>query len=193
MDGKVFSPIWVVAGLGNPGRKYSKTRHNAGFMAVDELAARHGGQMAEKAGYAIAEIAIGGSRAVLVKPLTYMNLSGQAVRAVLQKKGISPEHLIVIHDDMDLEAARLRVRKNGSSGGHRGVESVIRETGTINFIRVRIGIGRDPAVPAETYVLQKFSKEESVSMKEAVSSAALAVEIIISEGLEKAMNRFNPK
>ncbi len=187
--------MWLVAGLGNPDRKYLKTRHNAGFMAADELARLLGAQWEpgpKNTEYLMARAEAGGLAVLLLKPLTYMNRSGAAVREVLRKNRILAEkNLIVIHDDIDMAAARIRVRKNGSAGGHRGVESVIRETGTREFIRVKIGVGRDPSLPADVYVLQKFSKDEAPLMEEAVHRAALAAIDVITHGVEAAMNKFN--
>ncbi len=187
--------MWLIAGLGNPDRKYLKTRHNAGFMAADELALLLGAQWGpgpRNTESLMARAEADGQEVLLLKPLTYMNRSGMAVREVLRKNNIRPEkNLIVIHDDIDMETARIRIRKNGSAGGHRGVESVILETGTKEFIRVKIGVGRDPSLPADVYVLQKFSKTEAPLMEEAVHRAAQAVIDVITLGVETAMNRFN--
>ena len=186
--------MWLIAGLGNPDRKYLKTRHNAGFMAVDELARLLGAQWApgpKKIECMLARAEINGQKALLLKPLTYMNLSGAAVREVIKKHNIVPENLIVLQDDIDLDVARIRIRKNGSAGGHRGVDSIIRETGSRDFIRVKIGVGRDPALPAEIYVLQKFSKSETPLIEEAVSEAAQAAIDVITDGVTAAMNKFN--
>ncbi len=187
--------MWAVAGLGNPERRHLKTRHNAGFMVVDELAERLGAGWRLSSGKELAEAQarIDGQDVLLVKPLTYMNLSGAAVRRVLREKNIAPRNLIVVQDDLDLETARIRIRKSGSAGGHKGVDSVIRQTGTRDFIRVKIGIGREPSKPAEVYVLEKFSKDEVPLIAEAVSTAAQAVVDIITEGVEAAMNRFNKR
>ncbi|MDA8171486.1 MAG: aminoacyl-tRNA hydrolase [Nitrospiraceae bacterium] len=187
--------MWAVAGLGNPDSKHLKTRHNAGFMAADELADRLGARWRPGPGgnLSVAPAQIAGQDVLLVKPLTYMNLSGVAVGRVLREKNIAPENLIVVHDDIDLETARIRIRKNGSAGGHKGVDSIIRQTGTRNFIRVKIGIGRDPSKLAEIYVLEKFRKDEVPLIAEAVSAAAQAVMDIITGGVETAMNRFNKK
>jgi PTH1 family peptidyl-tRNA hydrolase len=187
--------LWAVVGLGNPEAKYLKTRHNLGFMVVDELAARHGGQFGGRHRHFVsASVEVGGQRAILVKPITYMNRSGLALREFLYgRPDFPPERLIVVQDDIDMETGRLKIRKGGSSGGHRGIESIIAETGLRDFIRVKIGIGRDPEMPPEKYVLTKFSKAERPLIEEAVFLAADAVEALITEGLAAAMNRFNRK
>lgn len=186
--------MWLVAGLGNPDRKYLKTRHNAGFMAADELARLLGAQWEpgpKKSESMMARAEAGGLRVLLLKPLTYMNLSGTAVREVLRKNNIALGNLIVIHDDIDLDVAKIRIRKNGSAGGHRGVESIIRETGSRDFLRVKIGVGRDPLTPSDVYVLQKFNKSEAPLIEEAVQKAAQAAIDVITQGAEAAMNRYN--
>lgn len=187
--------MWAVAGLGNPEKRHLKTRHNAGFMAVEELAERLRGQWRPGPGKELlsASVRIDGRNVLLLKPLTYMNLSGVAVARVLRQKKIAPENLIVVHDDIDMETARIRIRKNGSAGGHKGVDSIIRETGARDFIRVKIGVGRDESKPADVYVLEKFGKAEVPLISEAVSRAARAVMDIITEGVDAAMNRFNKK
>lgn len=185
--------MWAVAGLGNPEKRYLKTRHNAGFMAAEALAGRLGARWRSTSSgdASVARAAIGGIEVLLVRPLTYMNSSGVVVNRLLRRKNIPPENLIVIHDDMDMETARLRIRKGGSSGGHKGVESIIRETGQGGFIRVKIGVGRHPSKPAEVYVLEKFTSEEAPLISASVDLAAQAAIDIITEGLEAAMNRFN--
>lgn len=183
--------MWVVVGLGNPGRKYSKTRHNIGFLAAEAFAEARGWEFQEKPDYRICRGSVGGETVVLLEPLTFMNRSGSAVRQVMSRSTATPERLIVIQDDLDMPTGRLRVRKTGSSGGHRGVQSVIECIGSKDFVRVKIGIGRDLFIPAEDYVLSKFSKAELSAVKDAVSRAVEAIEAIIAEGVDKAMNRFN--
>lgn len=184
---------WAVVGLGNPGQKYSKSRHNVGFMVADEVALRHGIALAAERLCGIGRGSVGGREVVLVEPWTFMNRSGLAVAGVLGRFGIAPENLIVLHDDLDMETGRLKIRKGGSSGGHKGVESIIATLGTGDFIRVKIGIGRDPAMPSEDYVLRKFKRAEAPLIKEAVCAAADAVESLLSEGLSAAMNTYNKK
>lgn len=186
--------MWAVAGLGNPEDRYLKTRHNLGFMVLDRLAEDYQGRSYGKYKHsAAAKIDIEGREAILFKPLTYMNRSGGAVREILAKKNIPPEKLIVVQDDIDMETGRIKIRRGGSSGGHKGIESIILELGTADFIRVKVGIGRGPFLEAEKYVLQKFKKEEIPIVNEAISNAARAVAVIITEGIGKAMNRFNKK
>ncbi len=183
--------MWLIVGLGNPGRRYIKTRHNIGFLVIDKLADRFSVNLKESELFEIGEGDIAGERVILLKPLTYMNKSGIAVSAVSRRNGVMSENIVVIHDDLDLETGRIRIRKKGSAGGHNGVKSVIQSTGTIEFIRVKIGIDRDMTMRTEDYVLKKFSSEEVPLIREAVSLASLAVPEIIAKGVETAMNSFN--
>lgn len=183
--------MWAIVGLGNFPKKYRGTRHNVGFMAVEEIASRHSLKFSERELYLVTKGSVGDEEAVLAEPLTYMNRSGAAVIKLMQRFGVVPENLIVIHDDIDMSPGRLKIRIGGSSGGHRGVDSIIERIATKDFIRVKIGIGRDPEMLPEDYVLKKFAKDEQPVIKEAVIRAADAVETILSESLETAMNRFN--
>ena len=183
--------MWLLVGLGNPGIRYARTRHNIGFMVLDRLAETMGLSFSEKADYRACNGSISGQKVILMEPLTFMNRSGSAVRKILSKYTILPEHIVVIHDDLDLDAGKLKIRTKGSSGGHKGVESVIQNLGTRDFIRVRIGIGRDHLIPTEDYVLSRFRKEENALLKEALSAAVDAIFCLIEEGTGKAMNRFN--
>jgi len=183
--------LWLIAGLGNPGSRYEKTRHNAGFLVIEELVERLQLEFKEKEDFKISKGSLGDEKIILVEPLTFMNRSGVAVRKIMQKSNVSPERLIVIHDDLDLECGNLKIRKKGSSGGHKGIESIIQNIGTREFIRVKIGIGRDPFVPTEKYVLSRFRKDEMPMIKETIAKAAESVHSIIIEGVERAMNRFN--
>ncbi len=184
--------MWLVVGLGNPGPEYAHTRHNIGFMVVEALARRYGATFrpSRQARAEVAEIRIDDERVVLVKPLTYMNLSGEAVRPLLQWYRLTPDRLLVVYDDLDLPFGRLRIRPRGSSGGHGGMRSIIEHLGTEAFPRLRIGIGR-PVGPARVYVLQPFTPEEQAQVPAIIERAVQAVETIIREGLEAAMNRFN--
>ena len=183
--------MWCIVGLGNPGRKYDRTRHNAGFMVADELARRWGIDLREDGDCIIAEGSAGTRNVILVEPLTFMNLSGRAVRRVTRYRNITRTALIVVHDDLDIEVGRVKLRIGGSSGGHKGVASIIAETGGEDFIRVKVGVGRDPLIPAERYVLTKFPPAEAAAVAEAIQTAADAVEMIIAEGATQAMNHFN--
>jgi PTH1 family peptidyl-tRNA hydrolase len=189
MDGRL---VWLIAGLGNPGRKYSRTRHNIGFLVVEEIACRYKIDLAEKKeAYRIGRGSVAGQKFLLVEPLLFMNMSGSPLRGILRKFNVVPENFVLVHDDLDMEAGKLRIRKTGSSGGHKGVESVIQNIGSRDFVRVKIGIGREPGMPAEEYVLSKFKRHEIGAIKDAVQNAADAVGVIISEGVDAAMNRFN--
>jgi PTH1 family peptidyl-tRNA hydrolase len=183
--------LWLIVGLGNPGSKYSRTRHNIGFQVLDEFAGRLRLEWRDRAEYRMCSGSIGDARIVLVEPLTFMNRSGSAVRKVANRFNVPPENIIVVHDDLDLDAGRLKIRKNGSSGGHKGVESVIQCVGSKTFIRVKIGVGRDQTLPAEQYVLMKFRRDELAVIGDAVQTAADSIEAIIADGAERAMNRFN--
>ena len=171
----------VVVGLGNPGRSYERTRHNIGFLVADEIARRHGGSWRARKKAEAAPISLDLKNVTLVKPMTYMNNSGAAL------SGYEAAQLIVVHDDLDLEAGTVRVKVGGGAGGHNGLRSIIQHLGN-DFVRVRIGIGRPPAggVPVD-YVL---GCRDEVG-KEAVTRAADAVETVIESGPEAAMNRFN--
>lgn len=183
--------MWAIVGLGNYGSKYIKTRHNLGFMALEAIAESSGIALQEKRDYLIGKGSMAGHDVLLTEPLTFMNNSGIAVRDVFKRFNILPENLIVIHDDLDMETGKLKIKKNGSSGGHRGIESIIQNIGTKEFIRVKIGIGRDIEMLAEDYVLKKFRRDELPLIKDAIKRAVDAVAAIVSEGVTKAMNKFN--
>jgi peptidyl-tRNA hydrolase, PTH1 family len=183
--------LWLVVGLGNPGRRYSRTRHNVGFMVAGEIARRYGIEFITRESYAIGKGSGEGKSLILLEPLTFMNRSGLAVKDVLRRCTAPPEQVIVIQDDIDMETGKLKIRKNGSSGGHKGVESVIQTLATRDFIRVKIGVGREEGIPVEEYVLRPFRKDETSLIKEAIVRAADAVGVIMEHGVEKAMNLFN--
>lgn len=183
--------MWLLAGLGNPGIRYARTRHNIGFMVLDRLAESLGLSFTEKTDYRACNGSISGQKVVLMEPLTFMNRSGSAVRKVFSRHSVLSENIIVVQDDLDLASGRLKISKRGSSGGHKGVESVIQHLGTQEFIRIRIGIGRDPLIPTEAYVLSKFRKEERPVINEAVAMACEAVFCLVAEGPDRAMNKFN--
>ncbi|MDA8433091.1 MAG: aminoacyl-tRNA hydrolase [Nitrospiraceae bacterium] len=183
--------MWLVVGLGNPGTKYAGTRHNVGFLVADLFAEKHGLEFREKTGYRICDGSIDGERIVVMEPLTFMNKSGSAVRRLVDKHFLSPSSIIVVHDDLDMDAGRLKIRKSGSSGGHKGVESIIQSIGSREFVRVKIGIGRDGEHAVESYVLSKFRRDELPVIRAAVERAADSVSDIIGSGIEMAMNRYN--
>jgi PTH1 family peptidyl-tRNA hydrolase len=171
----------VVAGLGNPGHSYERTRHNLGYLTVDELARRHGGTWRSKKKVEAAPVAFGAKNVMLLKPTTFMNRSGSALA------DYRPEDLIVVHDDLDLEPGTVRVKVGGGAGGHNGLRSIIQNLGN-DFIRVRIGIGRPPiGVTVTNYVLGRTD----AALRDAVPTAADAVEAVFDHGPEAAMNRYN--
>ncbi len=181
----------VIVGLGNPGPRYKDTRHNVGFQTLEELARRHPVQRQESRFDAIiAHLQIKQEKVFLLKPLTYMNLSGKAVRALIAYYKIDLKDIIVIYDDMDLPVGNLRIRSAGGTGGHRGMTSLVENLGTREFARIRIGIGRPPH-EAIDWVLGRFSPEEKPLISNAVARAADAVETWIAHGIEKAMNEYN--
>jgi PTH1 family peptidyl-tRNA hydrolase len=183
--------LWLIAGLGNPGARYARTRHNIGFMVLDQFVAELGLSFREKEEFRICSGSIDDQKVVFVEPLSLMNRSGNAVRKLSDKYSVPPEQIIIVHDDLDLATGRLKIRKQGSSGGHKGIESVIQCLGSRDFLRVKIGIGRDPLVPTEVFVLSKFHKEEIPVIKDSISRAGEALKYIVSYGPDKAMNRYN--
>jgi PTH1 family peptidyl-tRNA hydrolase len=183
--------MWLIAGLGNPGRKYARTRHNLGFMVLEEVAGRYSIDLKDKKTHRLGRGTADGEEILLAEPLLYMNMSGQVIRDILRKYALYPDNLIVIHDDLDMQAAKLRIRKTGSSGGHKGIQSIIEYVGSRDFVRVKIGIGRGEGMPAEDYVLDKFGKQEMLLVRETVQKAADAIHAIITEGVDKAMNTFH--
>ncbi len=186
--------VRLVVGLGNPGPRYSGTRHNAGFFVVDELARRHGGSFRQEREAASAKLApgtLGSGASQLLKPLTFMNLSGRAVQAAMTRGGARPEELLVVHDDIDLPLGRLRIRFGGSGGGQRGVADITRAIGP-GFWRLKVGVGRPPEGWAtESWVLSRFAEAEQTLLERVVASAADAVELVIKGGAERAMNEVN--
>jgi len=179
---------FLIAGLGNPGARYAKTRHNLGFMVVDRIAEEEGLSWRRHDRALVTRWGSGW----LMKPTTYMNASGEAVAPFVRYYKIAPERLLVIHDDMDLPLGRLRLRRGGSAGGQKGVRSVIAELGTDRFDRLRIGIGRPPAGwDAASWVLSEFSEEESALAARAVEAAAAAARTWRTEGLQAAQQKFN--
>lgn len=188
--------MYCIVGLGNPEKRYENTRHNIGFDVIDVIAEKYDIAVRERGYRAIyGKGVIEGQRVVLVKPQTYMNASGESIRAVVDYYKINvEEELIVISDDISLDVGAIRIRKRGSAGGHNGLKNIILNLGTENFQRIRMGVGEKPKEwDLIDYVLGHFPKEERVKMNEAVEDAVDAVKIMITEGAEKAMNLYNKK
>lgn len=184
---------WLVAGLGNPGSAYETTRHNMGFLAADLIARRMKARFTRTKWKAVAaKCEFAGEEVLVLKPHTYMNLSGFPVKAAMEQLGIGPDRLIAVYDDMDLAPGRIRVRPNGSAGGHKGMKSIIASIGSDDFARVRVGIGRPPAY-AETvdFVLERPDRAEARLLSAGIAAAAEAVEEIIIAGVASAASKFN--
>lgn len=186
--------MYIIVGLGNPGKKYEATRHNMGFMTVDQLAETHGIDVSKiKFKSLVGEGRIAGQKVLLVKPQTFMNLSGEAVRQVMDFYKIDPEELIVIYDDMDIPTGQVRIRKKGSGGTHNGMRNILQHIQTENFPRIRVGIGSGKKEDMINYVTGNVSKSEREQYAEAVKYAALGAACIVEKGIEKAMNEYNIK
>lgn len=185
----------VIAGLGNPGAEYANTPHSIGFEVADAVAREIGATWKSSSSFSgdIATGVLRGKKVMLVKPTTYMNLSGNSVAPVVKYHNSSADELIVVSDDIDLPVGKLRIRKGGSAGGHNGLKSVINSMGTPDFIRVRVGVGRDPQDRSEvvSHVLGKFDARIRKTMDDVVAMARDAVETLILNGLQTAMNRYN--
>ena len=183
----------LVVGLGNPGEEYDKTRHNVGAEAVEILARRHGGKLRRQKERSLTdEVTVGAKRMALAIPLTYMNLSGEAVAPLVRRYGVEPSQLVVVQDEMDFELGRLQVKSGGGLAGHNGLKSIVAHLHTQDFIRVRIGIGKPPGSrQGADHVLRRFSKAERKEIDVTLEEAADAVELILAEGVEVAMNRVN--
>lgn len=184
--------MFVIVGLGNPGRKYQNTRHNLGFITLDRLAEKHNIKVSKIAFKAlVGDGSINNQKVLLVKPQTYMNLSGESVREVLSYYKVEAENLIVIYDDIDIETGKLRIRKKGSAGSHNGMKSIIFQIKSEEFPRVRVGIGGQHKISLRDFVIGGFSKEEKPLLEDAVDRGVEAVESIVSKGIDHAMNRYN--
>lgn len=184
----------LVVGLGNPEARYEGTRHNVGFAVADELHARcgsHGWQ--EKFLGCYSRVDIAGHPAILLKPMTYMNLSGNSVSRAARFHRLPSDRIIVVHDDLDLEFKTVRVKLGGGTGGHKGLASCVADLGTSDFLRVRVGIGRPPHGSATDYVLSPFSNDEQAVIEEVIAAGADAVDTVIRHGVVRAMNRFNKR
>ena len=185
---------WLLVGLGNPGDQYENTRHNVGFMVADELAERHNIPVQRLKVRALTNtVTVGDRKVLLMKPVTYMNLSGEAVREAAAFYKIPPEHILVISDEVALAPGKLRVRRSGSAGGHNGLKNIIAHLGTDQFPRIRLGVGQKPHPDYDMadWVLGKFQGEDKKAVEAAVKKAADAAECLIREGVDKAMNQYN--
>ena len=185
---------WIVAGLGNPGVPYENTRHNAGFLAMDKLAEQCGVKLNQiKFQSDCCEAMLGEVRCLLMKPTTYMNLSGNAIAAAADFYKLPPEQVIVLYDDITMKPGSLRIRRKGSAGGHNGIKSIIAQLGTEEFPRVRIGVGAkpDPRYDLADWVLSKFSETDMTALQPALANAAEAAKLIVSGEIDQAMNRYS--
>lgn len=186
---------WLVAGLGNPGPGYAGNRHNIGHMVLDELAARVGGKFKShpsRAQVIQGRMGIGGPRLVLVKPSTYMNLSGGPVAKLVKFFGVDSENLIVVHDEVDIPFEQIKLKRGGGEGGHNGLRDISKALGTKDYLRVRVGVGRPPGrMETAHWVLRDFSKTERAALPLHVDRAADAVESLITSGLERSQLKFN--
>lgn len=187
--------MYLIAGLGNPTKEYDKTRHNVGFSVIDVLADKYRIDVSEKKHKALCgRGAIEGQKVILVKPQTFMNLSGESIREVVDYYKIEAEDIIIIYDDISLEPGQLRIRLKGSAGGHNGIKNIIAHLGSQEFPRIKVGVGAKPTrMDLADYVLSRFSKEEQPLMEDAFKEAAEAAVMMMTEGAEKAMNHYNTK
>ena len=183
----------LIIGLGNIGAKYQFTRHNVGFMVVDYLALNNSESFKEntKLKSLITKIRLNGEDTLLVKPTTYMNLSGEALRAVMDYYKIPIENTLVVYDDLSLDFGKIRFRPSGSDGGHNGIKSLISHAGTNKFSRVKIGVGPQMGLPSEVFVLQNFSKEQMDGLKSIITKVAESIEYYYQNGIEKTQNFYN--
>lgn len=185
---------WLLVCLGNPGEKYENTRHNVGYMVADEIGERCRSPIQKLRFKALTDVVtISGQKVLVMKPVTYMNLSGEAVRPAADFYKIPPDHVLVISDDTALAVGRLRIRRGGSAGGHNGLKSIIQHLGTDQFPRIRVGVGEKPHPDYDLadWVLGRFTGEDKKAIDAAVKRAADAVECLLAEGPDRAMNRFN--
>jgi PTH1 family peptidyl-tRNA hydrolase len=183
----------LIVGLGNIGEKYVFTRHNVGFMFADSIALNNNLTFRENSRLKslITNLKNGGDDYLIIKPTTFMNLSGEAVRAVADYYKISVEDILIVYDDLSLELGKIRFRPNGSDGGHNGIKSIIQHMGTKNISRLKIGIGPQPNLPSEVFVLQNFSKEELENLKNVLGRAKDGVKCYFEEGMQVAQNKYN--
>lgn len=184
----------LIAGLGNPGSNYLNTRHNIGFEAIDRLCDIYNVGLAQKHKSLIGKCEIGDKKIIFAKPQTYMNLSGIAIREISNYYKIDSHEIIIIHDDLDIHLGKIKIKPNGSSGGHNGVNNIIQELGTENFIRIRIGIDKKPSSwKLDDYVLARFPNEQKDFINQALNQTFEAVKLIIEKDVFYAMNKLNTK
>lgn len=187
--------MYVIAGLGNPTKEYAHTRHNVGFDTIDKIAEDYKISMDMKKHKAICGSGyIEGVKVLLAKPQTFMNLSGESIRAISDFYKVAPEEMIIIYDDISLDVGQLRIRSKGSAGGHNGIKSIIAHLGTTEFPRIKIGIGEKPASwDLADYVLSRYSDKEALDLKEAMEDVSHAVNLMVHEEMTQAMNQYNKK
>lgn len=184
---------FIIAGLGNPGRNYETTRHNTGFLCIDELAEKEGFEIKKlKFKSLYADTMINGKRCIVMKPQTYMNLSGEAVRDMAQFYKIPPEHVIVVFDDINIPLGNIRIRRKGSAGGHNGIKNIIYQLASDNFPRIKIGVGKNSAdEDLKDYVLDGFSKAEAEKISACFDDTIEAVKLIVAGDIDSAMNKYS--
>ena len=187
--------MFLIAGLGNPGKEYENTRHNAGFMVLDALADKLGADISEKKHKALCgKAVIGGQKVILLKPQTYMNSSGESIRAAADYYKVDPEDILVVYDDISLAPGQLRIRAKGSAGGHNGIKSIIAHLGTQEFPRVRVGVGeKPPRMDLADYVLGHFTDEDWKTMGERLETAGEIIKSFCLAGIDITMNQYNKK
>lgn len=187
--------MFIIVGLGNPGKEYQLSRHNTGFMVIDALLGKSNKIPKKKFKSEFFKDLIEGEDVLLTKPMTYMNLSGIAVKDLLDNHPVDMEHLIIIHDDVDLELGRIKIKSGGGNAGHRGVKSIIEEIGSRDFIRIRVGTGRPEShdISMADHVLSNFCEDEKELLQITISKAVESVKMIIRDGTVSAMNKFNKR
>lgn len=185
---------YIIAGLGNPGMQYDGTRHNAGYMVIDDFAQKHGFDIKKmKFKSLCGDVSVTGKHCVVLKPTTYMNNSGQAIAEAMNYYKLDIEHVIIIYDDISLEPGKIRIRRKGSDGGHNGIKSIIQLTGEDTFPRIKIGVGKKPHPKYDLadWVLGRFSDEDKKKIDEAIANACQAIELMINGKTDDAMNKYN--
>lgn len=190
----VGAPEFLVVGLGNPDKKYAFTRHNSGFLCVDMLAEKHGFTVKKlKFKSLLGDAEIGGHRCLVMKPQTYMNLSGEAVRDAAQFYKIPPERIVVLFDDISLDVGKIRIRRKGTDGGHNGIKNIIYHLSSDTFPRIKIGVGKKPypAYDLADWVLSEFKKDEEAPLKTALENACAALMLMLDGKIDEAMNKYN--